>query len=239
MWRRGLACATLLGTSLAGVPAAGAIDPGAAQPPRLEFQPLPPGSYELQRIQAAPDGWLLDAGGRPVRLSAVTRGKVTLLTFFYTYCIDPLGCPFAYGTLSSLRERLMRDPGTTAAARFVSISFDPSHDTPAELRRYGAGFIGDPRFEWAFLTARSVPELMPLLDDLGQDVSVQLDERGRPTRTLHHMLKMFLVDRDGFVREIYTLAYLQPDVILNDIRTLLMENPLGVAVTAGSRRPSR
>jgi cytochrome oxidase Cu insertion factor (SCO1/SenC/PrrC family) len=233
MRRRRLACGILLAASFSS---RGAVEPGAAQAPRLEYQPLPAGSYELQRIQAAPDAWLLDAQGRRVRLSPVCRGKVTLLTFFYTYCVDPLGCPFAYRTLSSLRDRLMRDRQLSAGVRFVSISFDPSHDTPEALRRYGADFIGNPGFEWQFLTARSVPELMPVLNDLGQDVSVQLDENGRPTRTLHHMLKMFLLDRDGVVREIYTLAYLQPEVMFNDIRTLLMEKP-SRGLQAPARRP--
>jgi hypothetical protein len=62
-----------------------------------------------------------------------------------------------------------------------------------------------------------------VLDDLGQDVSVELDRNGKPTRTLHHMLKVFLIDARGKVREIYTLAYLQPEVMLNDIRTLALE----------------
>jgi len=53
-------------------------------------------------------------------------------------------------------------------------------------------------------------------------VSVETDPRGRPTRVLHHMLKVFLIDTRGVVREIYSLAYLQPDVMLNDIRTLAM-----------------
>ena len=39
-------------------------------------------------------------------ISALTHGKVTLLTFFYTYCVDPLGCPFAHETLAGLRDRV-------------------------------------------------------------------------------------------------------------------------------------
>jgi protein SCO1 len=66
-------------------------------------------------------------------------------------------------------------------------------------------------------------ELLPLLDDFGQDVSVELDEGGRPTRTINHMLKLFLIDRDGMVREIYALDYLHPAMMLNDIETLLIE----------------
>jgi hypothetical protein len=37
------------------------------------------------------------------------------------------------------------------------------------------------------------------------------------------MLKMFLIDPAGEVREIYTLAFLQPQVMLNDIETLALE----------------
>ena len=208
---------------LVAAPVFGATDPGAAQAPRMEFKPLPAGSYELQRIQAVRDASLLDERGSLVRLAAASRGKVTLLTFFYTYCVDPLGCPFAHTTLSKLRDRLIKDPRVANGVRFLSISLDPDHDTPRALRDYGAGFIGDAHFDWRFLTARSVPELLPVLNDLGQDVSVEVDDRGRPTRTLHHMLKMFLVDRDGVVREIYTLAYLQAEVMFNDIETLLLE----------------
>jgi protein SCO1 len=32
-----------------------------------------------------------------------------------------------------------------------------------------------------------------------------------------------LIDRRGMVREIYSLAYLQPDVMFNDMQTLFME----------------
>ena len=203
----------------------GGVDPGAASPPRFEFVPPAAGTYSLQRIQPIADAELLDSTGRSLHLSSLTHGKITLLTFFYTYCVDPLGCPFAYGTLTSLRTRVLEKPDLTSAVRFVSVSLDPSHDTPAEITRYGAQFTTDPRFEWRFLTAHSVAELLPVLEDFGQDVSVETDEHGRPTRTLHHMLKMFLIDRQGIVREIYSLAYLQPEVLYNDIRTLAMERP--------------
>jgi protein SCO1 len=68
-----------------------------------------------------------------------------------------------------------------------------------------------------------MPELLPLLDGFGQDVAVVNDEQGRPTRTRNHMLKLFLIDRLGMVREIYSLDFLQPPVLYNDIRTLALE----------------
>jgi cytochrome oxidase Cu insertion factor (SCO1/SenC/PrrC family) len=229
MWRRSLAVATAL---VLGAAARGAVDPGAAAPPRTDFVPPAAGSYQLQRIQPVADAVLLDASGRSQSLSSVTLGKVTLLTFFYTYCMDPLGCPFAYVTLSNMRDQVLAERNLTSAVRFVSVSLDPSTDTPAAISRYGEQFATDPRFEWRFLTARSVADLLPVLDDFGQDVSVETDNRGRPTRTLHHMLKVFLIDREGIVREIYSLAFLQPDVMFNDIRTLVMEKPRRTASDA-------
>jgi protein SCO1/2 len=207
----------------AGVASAG-VDPGKATAPRMEFLPPPPGSYALQKIQRVADANLLDSTGDTVRLSALTRGKITLLTFFYTYCVDPLGCPFAHATLADLRDRVRGDRGLLGRVRFVSVSLDPTHDTPAAIATYRQGFDIDPAFEWRFLTARRVPELLPVLDDFGQDVSVELDQNGRATRTLHHMLKMFLIDARGEVREIYSLAFLQPQVMFNDIKTLALES---------------
>jgi len=208
-----------------------AVDPGKPQAPRMDFVPPAVGTYDLQRIQLSPDGTLLDPSGQVRRLSTYTTGKITLLTFFYTYCVDPWGCPFAYQTLTGLRDRVLAEPRLAARVRFVSVSFDPTNDTPDALRRYGARLAGDPRFEWRFLTARSVPELLPVLDGFGQDVAVAYDENGRPTRTINHMLKMFLIDRHGSVREIYSLAFLQQPMMLNDIRTLAREESAAVAAT--------
>jgi len=212
-----------LGLSAVVLTAQSAVDPGAATAPRMEFVAPAAGSYQLQRIQPVRDAILLTASGTPTHLAGVTSRKITLLTFFYTYCADPLGCPFAYTTLTGLRDRVLAEPGLAGRVRFVSVSFDPTTDTPQAIGWYGQHVSADPRFEWQFLTARSVSELMPVLDDFGQDVSVETDAAGHPTRTRHHMLKLFLIDASGEVREIYTLAFLQPQVMFNDIKTLAME----------------
>jgi protein SCO1/2 len=199
----------------------GAVDPGPATAPRTDFVVPAPGTYQLQEIQPTSDAVLLDTAGRARHLAEFTHGKVTLLTFFYTTCTDPLGCPFGYVILSQLRARVVADASLASTVRFVNVSLDPVHDRPAEIRRYAAQFGTDRRFEWSFLTTRSISRLLPVLDDFGQDVSVEMDQHGQATRVFHHMLKVFLIDPQGMVREIYSLAYLQPDVMLNDIKTLV------------------
>jgi len=37
------------------------------------------------------------------------------------------------------------------------------------------------------------------------------------------VLKVFLIDPRGSIREIYSTSFLSPQVVLNDIRTLLIE----------------
>jgi protein SCO1/2 len=205
-------------------PARAAVDVGPAVAPRMDFTPLPAGTYSLPAIQTVRDAVLLDEYAQPVHLRSLTAGKITLLTFFYTYCVDPLGCPSARETLTMLRDRILADRPMAADVRFVGITCDPLNDTPQVLSEYRASFASGRPFEWRFLTAKTVPALLPVLQDLGQDVSVDIDAEGNPTRALHHMLKVFLIDPRGRVREIYSLAFIQPEVMLNDIRTLYLES---------------
>jgi cytochrome oxidase Cu insertion factor (SCO1/SenC/PrrC family) len=170
----------------------------------------------------APEGRVLDLDGRPYPMSRFTSGKITLLGFIYTSCADRHGCPLAFQVFHTVRHRVARHPRLRGRVRLVSLSFDPARDTPAALRRYAAG-VRRTGVEWAFLTTESVRALEPLLDGFGQDVRVEVDGQGRPLGPLAHVLKVFLLDRGGVVREIYTTSYLFPDVILNDMETLRLE----------------
>ncbi|NHZ97574.1 SCO family protein [Massilia sp. CCM 8734] len=185
-----------------------------------------PGAYKLERIHKAPDGIVLDSDGSRHRLSEFTTGKVTLFSLIYTYCTDAKGCPLAYETLHSLKKTLGQDPRTRDKVRFVSMSFDPTYDTPPAMRSYG-GLDARERggVDWRFLTSRSNAELAPILDGFGQDVSVAAERApGQRAPTLSHLLKVYLIDASGTVREIYSTSFLQPGVVLNDIRTLLLES---------------
>jgi protein SCO1/2 len=193
--------------------------------PALGFVPPAPGSYQLYQIMTVPDGPVLETDGSAHLLSEFTKGKVTLFSFIYTYCTDAKGCPLAYETLHSLKGSIERDAGLRDKVRFVSMSFDPRNDTPETMRLYGDAEMRDRRgLRWHFLTARSGRELAPLLDGFGQDVSVAAEQPpGQRVPVLSHLLKVYLIDANGKVREIYSTSFLQPAVLLNDIKTLLLE----------------
>jgi cytochrome oxidase Cu insertion factor (SCO1/SenC/PrrC family) len=249
---RRAAVAMALLACLAGAPAV--VGHEAAPLPPLEFDPPRPGTYRLYRIMRAPDGEVLGLDGRAQRLSHFTHGRITLLGFIYTTCTDPEGCPLAYRVFETVRQALAsaaeERPGFAGARRasgghggpaakppiqLVTLSFDPLRDTPAAMRQYGGSRVSanghGPR--WYFLTTRSARELAPLVEGFGQDVRHTIDRsNGRPRRELSHVLKVFLIDPAGFVREIYTSTFLHPQTVLNDVETLLMEHP---ATSAPSR----
>jgi protein SCO1/2 len=191
----------------------------------LGFVPPAPGSYTLYPIMRAPDGPVLDSDGSTHRLSEFTRGKVTLFSFIYTYCTDARGCPLAYETLHSLKATIENDAALRDRVRFVSMSFDPRNDTPHAMRLYGDAEMRDRRgLRWYFLTARSGRELAPLLDGFGQDATVAAEQPpGQRVPVLSHLLKVYLIDASGMVREIYSTSFLHPAILLNDIKTLLIE----------------
>lgn len=188
-----------------------------------DFVAPAPGSYALPAIQDAADGWVLEGNWLPRRLSRYTHGAITLMSFVYTYCSDPIGCPLAYATFDEVKREVLADPALHGRVRLVSLSFDPGNDTPAAMQAYGGSNATDQRVPWHFLTTYSVRVLAPILADFGQDVEVEVDARGVPTRMRTHMLKVFLLDARGRVREIYSVAFLHPQVIVNDIRTLALE----------------
>ncbi len=190
----------------------------------LDFVPPAPGTYKLQHILRAPEGTVLDCEGEAERFSRFTTGRITVLSLIYTRCGDGRGCPLASYMLKSLKGRIDKRRGWSDFLRFVSLSFDPDHDTPVVMRAYGSGYAPDKvGLPWHFLTTRSHRELRPLLDGFGQDVWMPTAPSAAATGPLPHVLKVFLIDRRGSVREIYTTSFLQPQMVLNDIQTLLLE----------------
>lgn len=201
--------------------AGAAEDRRPVMPQPIDAARLPrPGSYTLSAIQRCPDGDVLLSDGRPARLHALLHGRISVLAFMYTYCRDPVGCPLAWRVMSDTREALLAQPRLAARTQLVSLSFDPTNDTPEQMRIAGHGLADDTRVRWRFLTTASVPRLLPLLEGLGQEVTVEMDAAGRPTRTLNHMLKVFLIDPVLVVREIYSVPTLQVAALLGDLRTL-------------------
>jgi cytochrome c peroxidase len=191
---------------------------------RLEYEPPVPGSYRLPPIQQAVDGEVIDTDGRKHRLFDWMGDKYVLLSFIYTTCSDVKGCPLATFTLNDVRVRLEKDPTIAEKLRFLTLSFDPDHDTPEVMRQYVEqhGFEKT-QHRWHFLTTASWSTLRPILEGYGQYVVPEHDSRDRDTGGFSHVLKVYLIDLERKVRNIYSISFLYPELIINDIKTLILE----------------
>ncbi len=213
---RVLAIATIM-----GLPSAVVANESAA-----DVSPFPrPGTYELARIFKAPDNWVLEESSWwPHRLSSYTSGKITLLSFFYSTCRDPEGCPALWSMFESVHDLVNKDAKLHGKVRLVLISLDPRVDTPRNLQVFATARRDTQRTApWHFLTTWSDWFLGSILDGFGQAAARDLDANGNPVTTISHQVKFYLMDRSSWVREIYSSAFVTPEIIANDIRTLLLE----------------
>ena len=122
--------------------------------------------------------------------------------------------------LSSLDRDLAERPELAARVELVTISFDPARDTPEAMGRYRRAL--SPRGRWRFLTAPDAAGIVPVLDDFGQDATVLRTAAGKDTGLLRHVLKVFLLDADGRIRNVYSTGFLDRRILLNDLITLTM-----------------
>jgi protein SCO1/2 len=194
--------------------------------------PPPPGSYKLDHIQRVPQAVVLEGTRVPRPLSRYTKGAVTLLGFFYSSCADPNGCPLAWDVFETVRKEILAHPPLHEHVRLVFVSLDPKHDTPDVLSGFARRYAESRQIvPWHFLTTYSYFFLNPLLRDMGEEIS--RNDGGQVSGgTINHLLKVFLLDKDGWVREIYSNQSLDPAAILGDIETLALEE----ANCAGDRR---
>ena len=182
-----------------------------------------PGSYNLPVVKVAPDGALLDSNAKSLSLRELIRGRVTVLSFIYTRCAAPNACPYATGVLSQLHRASLDDETLARSLRLVSLSFDPEYDTPERLADY-AEVMRDEKLgcEWRFATAKSQADLESVLNAYGQAVDKRQNPAD-PQGPLYHIVRVFLIDREGRIRNIYSSGTLDPRLVLADVRTLLLE----------------
>jgi cytochrome oxidase Cu insertion factor (SCO1/SenC/PrrC family) len=220
--RLGAALAALAALLLAAAPAGAHEAPARPPAAAVPAPALPaPGSYELPTIARVPDARLLDEAGAPAALLDLAPGQVAVVSFVYTHCADGGGCPLALATLQRLDRAVAADPELRGRVRLVTVSFDPARDTPAVMR--GLRERLRPAGDWRFRTARDAGAIAPVLAAFGQDALPLVDARGRDTGVLRHLLKVFLVDAAGGIRNVYSADFLSAELLAVDARTVLLE----------------
>ncbi len=196
------------------------LAPGYAE---LSFPAPVPGTYRLPPLGPALDGAVLDSQGQALRLHDLMGDRLVLLSFIYTSCSDVNGCPLATHVFSKVARKMAAAADLDGQVRLLSLSFDPDHDIPAVMRGYGGRFQRSAGADWRFLTTTGLDALDPILAAYDQWVIRDKDETGQPLGTISHLLRVYLIDRNFKIRNIYSVSFLHADTIASDLRTLLLE----------------
>jgi cytochrome oxidase Cu insertion factor (SCO1/SenC/PrrC family) len=125
--------------------------------------------------------------------------------------------------LYDIHKASQHDRALTENLQLLTFSFDPGHDTPTVMADYGDALRSQEEVcDWKFLTTAGVEQLNPILDAYGQRV----DRREKPDDgqgAFYHLVRVYLIDRDKQIRNIYSFGLLDPRLLMADVRTLLLE----------------
>jgi len=221
--RRALAALAVAIGVLASAPARAHEGRGKAKAPETAgaalYEPPQPGTYDLPAIRRVSEHALVGADGKQAPILGLTSGRAAVVSFIYRNCADAGGCPLSLAVMQRLDATLAARPDLARRVRLVTVSFDPARDTPARMKEL-RGRLG-PKGDWQFFTAPDNPALAPVLLDFGQDALPIVTEGGEESGAIGHVLKVFLVDARGDVRNIYSTGLLDERLLLNDIETVL------------------
>lgn len=134
-----------------------------------------------------PEFSLIDQDGKTFERRQM-EGRLWVVDFFYTTCPGP--CPALTSRLSELHRLFASDQ----RIGFLSISSDPTKDTPEVLKRYADRFKADGR--WSFLTG-SEADVFRLANEGFKMGIAKIEGTAEPVT---HSTKLALVDGAGVVR---------------------------------------
>jgi protein SCO1/2 len=170
-------------------------------------------SSRLAAIQTVPDFTLTTQNEKPLKFGDL-KGKVLLVSFIFTTCNGT--CPATTHRMAQVQQELAtRGVLKDDRVRLLSITLDPARDTPEVLRGYMK--LYDLSSEhWTFLTG-AVKDV--------QRVHTAWGMWAKPAANgqLDHPSRVFLIDGQGRVREIYNLTFLRPAWVAEDVELLLGE----------------
>ena len=182
-----------------------------------------PGTYSLYNIREAGDGKIIEENGKNNSLHKLMDGKITLMSFIYSNCTDTNGCPLATSVFFKIQEKLKENPKMLSKIKMISLSFDPFYDTPEIMKLYGKD-LSYVKADWDFLTTNSLDSLEPILESYDQPVIRKYNNDGSYAGVESHLLRVFLIDDKKLIRNVYNVDFLHPDLLINDIKTLLLGN---------------
>lgn len=179
--------------------------------PTADAASMPP---EAKPGDEVPNTTLRNQDGKEIRLHNY-RGKALLLTFIYTRCPLPEYCTLMSNNFAQVDRALQQTPDVYDKTHLLSVSIDPTYDTPQVLRSYGAAHTERYQQEtfthWEFASGEQVKEMAQFF---GLRYFPEKDE-------IVHGLKTVIIAPDGKVAKVYSGNEWKPEEVVNDLKQAL------------------
>lgn len=157
-------------------------------------EPPKSGQYSARNFLTQFSGLkLVDQNNRPFNPRQL-QNRIVLVNFIFTHC--GATCPIQTKALAEVMETLPEQ--TRQQLTFVSISLDPSNDSPAKLKQFAQQFNADAK-NWFFLTGNE-KHIQTLTDNL---LVLTADEAPTEAQPIVHNASLWLVDANGRMLQRY------------------------------------
>lgn len=161
-----------------------------------------------------PDFKLINQDNKTIHLDQF-KGRVLVATFIYTRCPLADYCPRMSRNFAEIDKALAANPALYHQTHLLSISFDPTYDTPSVLRSYGGAYTGKytrETFEHWDFAAPPEKELAQITQFFG--VGVTPGEN----KSLNHSLSTVVIGKDGHIAAWFPTNDWKPEDVLVAIR---------------------
>lgn len=179
----------------------------AATPPPVRITSSVP---LLEAGSMLPDYTLTNELGKTIRLSQY-RGQVLAFTFIFTRCPYPDFCPRMTDQFARAQKALAGQADAPKHVKFLSVSFDPEHDTPEMLRAYAERHAYQPD-QWSLATG-AWDQLEPLTGHFGL-----IFGRDVPPEKMEHNLRTVVVRPSGKIQAILPSNEWEVEDLIKEIR---------------------
>jgi len=164
-------------------------------------QPAPPLNENFAQIgKPVPDFSLTNQDGKRISMKDF-RGRALAITFIYAKCPLPDYCIKMSTNFSDLANLINQDPAMKDKISLLSVSFDPENDTPAKLRAYGLGYMGQGSTDlgvWQ-LAVGTDAEVRKVANFFGLQYVVDASDKTK----INHSLRTAVIGPDGTITKIF------------------------------------
>jgi len=172
-----------------------------------------PGVAMAKEGDEVPDFALRNQDNREIHIQKY-RGRTLLLTFIYTRCPVPDYCTLMSNNFAQIDRALSQDAGLYAKTHLLSVSIDPSYDTPQVLRSYGAAhterYQNETFAHWEF-AGGTTEQVKKIAEFFGLTYFPEKDQ-------IIHALRTVIISPGGKVVKIYNGNEWKPEEVVAEIK---------------------